>query len=269
MLKFRTIALAAFVSTFVHASADAAPPAGVFCVKRNSGLSGTVYYRSATQCRRNEFQVDSFVGATGPQGPQGLTGPTGPAGAQGIQGATGATGSQGLQGLQGAQGAQGIQGIQGNAGVAGAPGSSGAPLEFAQFFALMPPDNAATVALGDAVDFPQDGPNSGTIARVGVDTFLLPSIGTYRIEFNVSVTEAGQLQIAVDAGGGFNPINYSVFGRATGTSIISGSALVTTTTINNIIAIQNPAGNSTALTITPLAGGTNANAASLIIQRID
>ena len=39
----------------------------------------------------------------------------------------------------------------------------------------MPPDNAATVAPGTDVDFPQDGPNSGggLIFRTGASTFNL------------------------------------------------------------------------------------------------
>ena len=46
----------------------------------------------------------------------------------------------------------------------------------ADFFALMPPDNAATVAVGADVQFPQDGPNSsaGTISRTSASTFNLP-----------------------------------------------------------------------------------------------
>ena len=43
----------------------------------------------------------------------------------------------------------------------GATGAGGI-LNFADFYALMPPDNSATVALGTDVSFPQDGPNSGS-----------------------------------------------------------------------------------------------------------
>lgn len=45
---------------------------------------------------------------------------------------------------------------------------AGGVLNYADFYALMPPDNAATVAPGTDVSFPQDGPNSGTdISRTG------------------------------------------------------------------------------------------------------
>lgn len=47
-------------------------------------------------------------------------------------------------------------------------------LNFADFYALMPPDNAATVAPGTDVSFPQDGPNSGaSIPRTGPSSFNL------------------------------------------------------------------------------------------------
>jgi len=42
-------------------------------------------------------------------------------------------------------------------------------------------------------------------------------------------------------------------------------AIVTTTVINSILTVRNPAGNSTALTITPLAGGTRPVSAHLVV----
>jgi len=42
---------------------------------------------------------------------------------------------------------------------------------YAEFYALMPPDNPGTVAPGTDVNFPQNGPTSGTIVR----TFILPA----------------------------------------------------------------------------------------------
>jgi hypothetical protein len=35
--------------------------------------------------------------------------------------------------------------------------------EFAEFYALMPPDKASTAAVGSPVSFPEDGPRSGSI----------------------------------------------------------------------------------------------------------
>jgi hypothetical protein len=130
---------------------------------------------------------------------------------------------------------------------------------------LMPPDNATTVAPGTDVDFPQDGPNSGTgIVRATADSFILPAIGTYQVLFQVSVTEPGQLILTLNGA----DLAYTVVGRATGTSQIVGMALVQTSVVNSILTVRNPAGNSTALTITPLAGGTRPVSAHLVITRL-
>ena len=133
----------------------------------------------------------------------------------------------------------------------------------------MPPDNAATVPPGGDVDFPAEGPNSGGgIFRTGADTFNLTDIGTYQVFFQVSVTEPGQLVLTLDDGAGAIEFEYTVVGRATGTSQIVGIALVQTSVTNTILTVRNPAGNTTALTITPLAGGTNPVSAHLVITRI-
>jgi hypothetical protein len=132
----------------------------------------------------------------------------------------------------------------------------------------MPPDNPATVAAGAAVQFPQSGPASGGISRLNSAEFLLPNIGTYSIDFSVSVTEPGQLVIALDSGSVMIELPYTVYGRATGTGQITGDALVATTVANSSVEIRNPAANTPALTITPLAGGTQAAVASIVIQRL-
>ncbi len=130
----------------------------------------------------------------------------------------------------------------------------------------MPPDNAATVAPGTDVSFPQDGPNSGSggITRTGPSSFNLSEIGIYQVLFQVSVDEAGQLILTLDGA----DLAYTVVGRATGTSQIIGLALVETTSINAILTVRNPAGNAAALTITPLAGGTRPVSAHLVITRL-
>jgi hypothetical protein len=130
----------------------------------------------------------------------------------------------------------------------------------------MPPDNAATVAPGTDVSFPQDGPTSGTggITRTGPSSFNLSEIGVYQVLFQVSVSEAGQLILTLNGA----DLAYTVVGRATGTSQIIGMALVETTSVDSILTVRNPAGNSTALTITPLAGGTRPVSAHLVITRL-
>jgi hypothetical protein len=142
---------------------------------------------------------------------------------------------------------------------------------YADFYALMPGDNTATVAVGAAVEFPQDGPTTSPayiIRKAGVTSaysFVLPDIGTYEVMFQVSGSEAGQLVLYLDpATGTAAPLPYSVVGRATGTSQIVGICLVTTTVANSVLSVRNPAGNSTALTITPTAGGASVVSAHLV-----
>jgi len=141
--------------------------------------------------------------------------------------------------------------------------------DYADFFALMPPDNASTVSPGAAVAFPNDGESSGTglIVRTGSDTFLLAEPGVYQVTFQVSVTEAGQLVLALDSGAGFLEIPSTVVGRATGTSQIVETALVRTSTINSTLQVRNPAGEPVSLSVSPLAGGTNPVSAHLVIIR--
>jgi hypothetical protein len=137
--------------------------------------------------------------------------------------------------------------------------------DFADFFALMPGDNAATVAAGTDVQFPQDGPISGAvITRSSASTFNLAAIGTYQVMFQVSVNEPGQLILELNGA----DLAYTVVGRATGTNEIVGMSLVQTTLINSILSVRNPAGNSPALSITPLAGGTRPVSAHLVITRL-
>ena len=198
-------------------------------------------------------------GPQGPAGPQGPVGPRGPAGPQGIPGVRGPVGPQGPEGIAGPVGPQGP------VGETGPQGPAGGVLGYADFYALMPPNNAATVAPGTDVSFPQDGPNSGTgIARSGPSSFNLAEIGTYQVLFQVSVTEPGQLILTLNG----EDLAYTVAGRATGTSQIVGMAIVETTAINSVLTVRNPEGTAEALTITPLAGGTRPVSAHLVIIQI-
>lgn len=150
-------------------------------------------------------------------------------------------------------------------GPVGPRGPAGGVLNYADFYALMPPDNAVTVAPGTDVSFPQDGPNRGSgIVRSGPDTFNLAQIGVYQVLFQVSVTEAGQLILTLN---GEDPA-YTAAGRATGASQIVGMAIVETTVINSILTVRNPEGTAAALTIPPLADGTRPVSAHLVITQI-
>lgn len=139
------------------------------------------------------------------------------------------------------------------------------PIEFANFFALMPGDNAATVALGAGVSFPQLGPENGaSIFPINPTTFQITNVGIYDISFTVSVSEPGQLQLKLNAA----PFAGCVSGRATGTSIITMRCFVSIVTPNSVISVINPPGNSGALTITPIAGGATAVSAHLNVLRL-
>ena len=214
------------------------------------------------------------AGETGPAGPQGPAGETGPIGPQGPAGETGPIGPQGPagetgpigpQGPVGETGPAGPQGPAGETGPIGPQGPAGGILNYADFFALMPPDNSATVAPGTDVSFPQDGPNSGSgIARSGPSSFNLAQIGTYLVLFQVSVTEPGQLILTLNG----EDLAYTVVGRATGTSQIVGMSIVETTVTDSVLTVRNPEGTAEALTITPLAGGTRPVSAHLVIMQI-
>jgi hypothetical protein len=130
----------------------------------------------------------------------------------------------------------------------------------------MPGDNFATVAVDADVSFPENGPalSSTGITRINTTQFSLGAIGIYQVMFQVSVTEPGQLELTLDGNG----LAYTVVGRAAATSQIVEMALVQTTAADSTLTVRNPAGNSTALTITPSAGGASPVSAHLVITRL-
>ena len=230
------------------------------------GLTGAVGPQGATG-PQGPAGPQGETGATGPQGPagpQGETGATGPQGPAGPQGATGATGPQGPAGPQGETGATGPQGPAGPQGATGPQGPAGTVLGYADYYAVMPTDNATTVAPGAAVAFPQTGATDGTaITRASDTTFNLVDPGVYLVQFQASVTEPGQLVLTLNGA----ELPYTVVGRASGTSQIVGTALVTATA-NSTLTVSNPAANTEALTITPNAGGTAPVSAHLVILQL-
>lgn len=117
------------------------------------------------------------------------------------------------------QGPQGVPGPSGATGPIDPQGLPGNALAFADFYALMPNDNAASITPGSDVSFPQDGPNSGdSISRLGPSSFRLGEIGTYQVFFQVSIGEAGQLILNLNG----EDLYYTLSGRATGTDQIVG-----------------------------------------------
>ena len=142
---------------------------------------------------------------------------------------------------------------------------TGGILAYADFYALMPPDNSATIAQGSAVAFPNLGPTSGSdITKISSTQFQLSAIGTYMVTWQVSINEAAQLVLEINTVENLN----TVVGRATGTSQITGTRLITTVSANAVLRVVNPVGSPTVLTITTNAGGSRAVSASLVITRI-
>lgn len=140
------------------------------------------------------------------------------------------------------------------------PGTGGL-LAYGEIYALqgVNNDNPAPIAPGAPVLFPRDGTTRGSVARDGASTSALnlPLVGDYLIQWQVSVTEADQLELFQDIGGGFVQIADSVVGRTTGTSQIIGQKIITTTAPNTKLEVRNPAGNATNVTVTTVAGGTH------------
>jgi hypothetical protein len=187
----------------------------------------------------------------------------GDVGVAGTTGNTGANGTAGQQGTAGANGSPGAVGAPGAAGTPGAAGAAGTVLAFAEFYALMAPDNAATVAAGIAVAFPTGVVSGSDISQLTPGSFNLSKAGVYLVMFQVSVTEAGQLVLATNG----IELPASVAGRATGASQIVGMSLVTAAADNTVLQVRNPSGNTT-LTITPSAGGSHAVSAHVTILRL-
>ena len=225
------------------------------------------------------------TGATGVGSP-GAEGATGPSGAAGELGATGATGALGATGVgaTGATGAAGIDQFGSFFGMTAGPGNTGAndyPATIAASAA------GPSVAGLSAINFPRlSAPvvggiaiNNPGVAQTDNTEFLLPAQGTYRVSWHISVDEPAQWSLWIGAaasqapGGLFNPHTTalgrpSTVGQATGTAQLAGDVVVSTPFANAVIQIRNFASSAGAVTVTPLPGGSQAQAVVLTIERL-
>lgn len=137
--------------------------------------------------------------------------------------------------------------------------------QYAYIYDLSPPDLAATIGAGTDVPFAYNGPMSSGITHVPTSgNITIATPGVYRIEFIASVSEPGQLELTQNG----VAIPSTIYGRAAGTSEISGQATLTVAA-GGVITLRNPTGNSPPLTFTPFAGGAQPDvSASITIQQV-
>jgi hypothetical protein len=189
------------------------------------------------------------------RGPQGIQGPQGEQGIQGIQGPAGPQGERGPQGETGPQGPVGATGPQGPAGV----------INYADFYALSPDDNAEVIPAGEDVEFPQNGPSNGVITRTGASTFNLPEAGTYLVSFNTSLAGAGQLVLTLN---GTEVANTATQSNNEEISSVSQTVIITTTEDNSILALSNPATATNGIQIASSCEGELPASSHLVILQI-
>ena len=121
--------------------------------------------------------------------------------------------------------------------------------------------------------------NNPGVAQTDNTEFLLPAQGTYRVTWHISVDEPAQWSLWIGAapsqapGGLFSPHTTalgrpSTVGQATGTSQLVGDVVFATPFANAVIQIRNFAASGGTVTVTPLPGGTQAQAVVLIIEQL-
>lgn len=202
------------------------------------------------------------TGATGPQGPIGETGPAGETGATGPQGPVGPQGPAGPQGPQGPVGETGPAGPQGPVGPQGPAGPAGTALAFADFYALLPPDDGESIEPGAAVPFPRDGVNSDTnIGRLSDTEFTLLDPGIYLVQFQIPVQNQSQVVLTLNGA----ELPYTT---VSGADTLVGIALVETDIATSVLTVSNPIQSDIDLNLEPGSGDELPNAAHLVITQL-
>lgn len=133
-------------------------------------------------------------------------------------------------------------------------------LAFADYYALIPPDNADPVAPGDAIAFPRDGVNSGTdVGRLSDTEFTLLEPGIYLVQFQIPVQGTAQAVLTLNG----TELPYTT---VSGTDSLNGVALVETTAATDVLAVTNP--TSAAVPLVVASGTEDPAAAHLVITRL-
>lgn len=219
--------------------------------------------------------------------PQVVPGPTGPTGPQGV---TGVTGPAGINAIIELGAFFGMPAGPSNTGVNDYPGTIAAS-------AIGP-----SVAGLSAINFPRlSAPIVGAIAinnpgaaQSDNTEFILPSVGTYRVSWHISVDEPAQWslwittdasstvivaggpgglfsQFKTDASGSYSPSGSGVpsqVGQADLVAQLNGDVIFRNPVAGSAIQIRNYASSGGTVTVTPVPGGTQAQAVVLNIQRL-
>ena len=133
---------------------------------------------------------------------------------------------------------------------------------FAELYALMPGDNAAPVAANSPISFPNVKVLTAGMTTVGGNTIVLNAAGLWRIDAQVSISEAAQIAVAVNGAADMT----TVVGRATGVSQLVISTVISSPAPGT--AVQIWAIGGAGYTITPLAGGAQPVSATFRAQRL-
>ena len=138
-------------------------------------------------------------------------------------------------------------------------------ISYADFYALMPTDNASAINAGADVAFPRAGSSSASdITSLTATTFQLGPIGTYRVDVHVTIVAGGQVVLTLN--------NVPVASTALGGidlsgNNLSGSYIINTTTVNSVVTVRNPTGNAS-ITLAAGYGGSLPISAHLTISRM-
>jgi len=136
---------------------------------------------------------------------------------------------------------------------------------FADFYAISPTDNPELIGAGEAVSFPRGyASDFSAVSRLNDSSFNLSKPGAYLVMFQVAVEEGAQLELELNG----NPLAYTVAGRDTLSSQITGMAVVTTALDNSVLRVINPEQSQTEVTVIEYAGGEVPSSSHLIIVKL-
>jgi hypothetical protein len=108
-----------------------------------------------------------------------------------------------------------------------------------------------TIPAGGEIPLPPTGATISGFTPDGTGGYIVAATGIYNVEYTVARDEPSAFAISVNGAVAAN----SVFGCATGTTVVHGSAILSLTTGNDITLVASP-NNSTAVTLESVVTGT-------------